>query len=234
MSDPTENQTLSAGQFYAEGVLQTIRQFVTDFGSRADLHSLRQIVDGDEEFLGGIVRQNPERYTEDNLIRPLLETLGYENIISQPADLVKDERSTPDFKVNGVAPSCTCIVEAKRLGRFDPSHEQNQINQELSAYLDENALTKYKRDLDTTYLMGIGTDGLTWVLYGKHLDTNEQTIINTASLHKPVKHAVLAQHTEDTTGDSWITTYRPYVQDHFVSTFTANAASQTVIATLSN
>jgi len=77
--------------------------------------------------------------------------------------------------------------------------------------------------------MGLGTDGLVWLLYGKDLDTGEQTAIHTATLREPFRQAVLAEQFEDPTGDSWVTDQRPYVEDEFVSLLTAAAASEAVI-----
>lgn len=80
--------------------------------------------------------------------------------------------------------------------------------------------------------MGIGTDGIVWLLYGKQLDTGEQTAIHAASLQEPIRQAVLAQQFEDATGNSWVTEQRPSVQEEFVPQFTADAASEAVISEL--
>ena len=56
--------------------------------------------------------------------------------------------------------------------------------------------------------------------------------MHAASLQEPIRQAVLAAQYEDETGDSWVTDQRPYVQDKFVSFFTADAASEAVIAEL--
>lgn len=232
MPDSNRNRTLSADEFYAQGVVNAIQEFVQEFATRGELNALRQIVAGEESFRGGMVGQMPERFTEDNFLQPVLEALGYTDIVSQPADLVRDQQSVPDFKADGVASSCVCIVEAKRLGRLDPPDSQPVVETEVQEYLGENALTKYKRDLDKQYLMGIGTDGLVWLLYGKNLDTGEQELIHAASLREPVRQAVLAQQYEGATGDSWVTDQRPNVQEEFVSLFTADAASEAVVAAL--
>lgn len=230
MSDSDRNGTLSAEQFYAEGVLHVVRDFVREFAAEGELNALGGVVTDDDEFRGGLVGQMPERFTEENVIQPMLEVLGYEGIVPQPADLVKDQRSVPDFKAGGVAASCVCIVEAKRFGELDLSDEQSMLEEEVLEYLGENALTKYKRDLDRQYLMGIGTDGITWLLYGKDLDTGERAAIHSASLLEPFHQAVLAQQYEDSTGDSWVTDQRPSVQKEFVPLFTADAASEAVVA----
>lgn len=228
MSDSGHNGTLSADQFYAQGVLNVVRNFVSEFAERGELNTLRQVVTDGDELLGGVVGQMPERFTEEELIQPMLEALGYEDVVAQPADLVRDQRSIPDFKADGVAASCVCIVEAKKFGALDLSGEQSTAEEEVAEYLGENALTKYKRDLDRQYLMGLGTDGLAWLLYGKNLDTGEQTAIHAASLQEPMQQAVLANQYEDSTGDSWVTDQRPSVQEEFVSRFTAEAASHAV------
>lgn len=232
MSESDRNGTLSAEQFYAQGVVNVIREFVDEFASRGELHALRQIVVNEGELRGGVVGQMPERFTEETLIRPLLETLGYTEIVPQPADLVKDERRVPDFKAGGVEDSCVCIVEAKSVGRLAPPGEHRAVDEEVQEYLGENALAKYKRDLDKQYLLGVGTDGLVWVLYGKNLETGDQAAIHVASLREPVRQAVLAQQTEDATGDSWVTDQRPSVKDEFVPLFTADAASEAAATAL--
>jgi hypothetical protein len=234
MSDSDYNATLSADQFYAQGVVNIVRDFVGEFSSRGELNALRRIVEDGEDLQGGVVGQMPERFTEDKLIRPLLEALGYEGIVSQPADLVQDQRSVPDFKTGGVAESCVCIIEAKRLGRLALSDEQHIVEDEILEYLGENALTKYKRDLDTQYLMGIGTDGVVWILYAKNLNTGERTAIQAASLREPIRQAVLSQQYDGEPGDSWVTDQRPYIKKEFVQYFTADSASAATTAALNN
>ncbi len=232
MSDSNRNGMLSAEQFYAQGVLNVVRDFVEEFATRGELNALNQIITEDEDLLGGVVEQMPERFTEEKLIRPMLEALGYEDIVAQPADLMKDQRTVPDFKTGGVAIPCVCIVEAKKFGEIDLSDEQSEVKDEVTEYLGENALAKYKRDLDRQYLMGIGTDGLMWLLYGKNLDTGQQTVVRTVSLREPFRQAVLAEQYEDATGESWVTDQRPHVQAEFVPRFTADGASDAVMTEL--
>jgi hypothetical protein len=234
MSDSNRNKTLSAAQFSAQSVLNVVRDFVEEFAARGELNALNQIITEDEDLLGGVVEQMPERFTEEKLIRPMLEALGYKDIVAQPADLVKDQRTVPDFKTGGVAPSCVCIVEAKKFGEINPSDEQSEVKDEVTEYLGENALAKYKRDLDRQYLMGIGTDGLVWLLYGKNLDTGQQTVVHTVSLREPFRQAVLAEQYEGATRESWVTDQRPHVQEEFVPLFTTDGAYEAIIASLQN
>jgi hypothetical protein len=44
---------------------------------------------------------------------------------------------------------------------------------DIRQYLEEDTFCKYLRDIEQEYLVGIGTDGLRWTLWMKHLHTGE-------------------------------------------------------------
>jgi hypothetical protein len=64
----------------AYNVYQRLRKFVNRFEERTTASgALEAILHGDE-FLGGYVNQKPELFTEQQLIGPVLDALGYREV----------------------------------------------------------------------------------------------------------------------------------------------------------
>lgn len=239
MSDTYSDSTLCSDQFYAQAILTQITAFVEKFKEKGELNALRNVIEQRRELQGGIVGQMPERFTKDELISPMLDDLGYQNITAEPADLVHDQHTIPDFRVEGVDETCVCIAEAKRLGRVpELDAEQTEVELEVEKYLNENALTKYKRDLDVRYLVGIGTDGIVWILYGKDLETGTQTAVHAVSLRETFKQAVLEQQHDSDNNDEnderWNVTHRSILKEKFVPRFVSNRIADRVASKLTS
>ena len=229
------NGKLTEDQFYAQSVLNSIEGFITEFETRGELSKLLEILEKDTaDLVGGIVGQKPERFTESKLIQPMLRSLGFDEITSQPADLVPDERRRPDFLLDGVDKRCVCIVEAKRFGRLNEgAGDSNLAEKEIQKYLSENALAKYRRDLSVRFLIGIATDGLLWTTFAKNLKTGTQGNVNgPCSLNKTFKQVVLARQYPETVDDRWRVTERDRIQDDFIATFISDVVVRNAIEAL--
>ena len=172
---PTTDETV------AYSVTQRLVDFVHRFESRTtDSGALERILEG-ERFRGGIVGQSPEFFTEQYLIVPVLNALGFEQTRWRPVDLTKAERKEPDLQIDDPPSEIVCIVEAKRLGR---EREDYRAKEQVKEYLVDNTFVKYATDRDRQYLVGIGTDGLDWSLYAKPIGQREPIWIDTVSIRE--------------------------------------------------
>ena len=224
--------SLCPDQFYAQNVLQCVQSFVDVFNECGEVGAARRILDGETEFRGGIVGQQPERFTEDKLIHPLCEVLDYRGIVAQPADLVPDERRVPDMLIEEFDDECICIGEAKRFGFLEEtvdSNGQNIAEREMKTYLQENALAKYKRDLDVTYLVGIATDGVVWSALGKQLETEETANLAQESLDQTFGQAFLAKQFPREVAQKWRVTERKRLVKNFIPLFEASALKESLL-----
>lgn len=172
----------SKDEVVAYSVVQRLDDFVVTFQNRTTSSgALEAILEDDKEFLGGIVEQKPEFFTEKHLIVPVLEALGYEDIRWRPHDLIKEETNQPDFKINGGPPEMVCIVEGKKLGR---ERDEWAADRRIRRYLQQDTFVKYATDREREYLVAIGTDGVDWTLRGKEVGRNESRELAIGSLRE--------------------------------------------------
>ena len=83
------------------------------------------------------------------------------------------EPRQPDYLLKNVDDSLVCLVEAKAANRELVRGAKQDATADIRQYLEEDTFCKYLRDIDQKYLVGIGTDGLRWTLWMKHLPTGE-------------------------------------------------------------
>ncbi len=160
-------------------VTQRLIDFVHRFDTRTtDSGSLARILTG-ETFKGGIVGQAPEFFTEQYLIVPVLNGLGFNQVRWRPVDLTKEERKEPDFQIDDPPSEIVCIVEAKRLGR---EKADASASKQIEGYLSDDTFVKYATDRDRRFLVGIATDGVFWTLYAKPIGQREIIDIGTISI----------------------------------------------------
>jgi len=188
MSDQEELPTKDGG--HALNVTQCLIEFIHRFDTRTtDPDVLRRILKG-KNFRGGVVGQAPEFFTEQYLIVPVLNALGFNEIRWRPVDLTKAERKEPDFRIDDSHSEIVCIVESKRLGR---EIESESASKQIKEYLVDNTFVKYAKNQDHQYLVGIGTDGLGWTLYAKPIGEQELIDIGSISIRDELRTLRRAQ-----------------------------------------
>lgn len=172
----------------AERVRQQLRTFPLKFKELSEGGQLNRILtDGETEALSGPhMRQQPEVFTEQYLIEPVLHGLGYINpasteydgsgphFIRRPTTFRKIENKRPDYMLEQVDSTLVCILEAKAANR--ERKPQQAATSDIKDYIEANAFCKYLRDVEHEQMVAIGTDGLHWALWHSHLrkDTQEQ------------------------------------------------------------
>ncbi|WP_440009165.1 hypothetical protein [Halomicrococcus sp. SG-WS-1] len=130
--------------------------FLEQLSAQVDDQTLEAIVEEDESLQSDVLGQMRERFVEDTLIWPMLETLGYQ-YTPRPYYPAGDDGECPDFRIDNL--SDDVIGENKAL------HAYGDAASDIELYLDSQR-----------YDYGIATDGLTWGVYeivatdGKHVE----------------------------------------------------------------
>lgn len=113
-----------------------------------DAHEIERILNGDREITRRDIGAEPEPWTEDLLINPILDAVGLSKAPGRPSS----QRKIPDFKLeeehNGQR--LEIIGENKSLNKIEDAEEE----------LVEDYLSNISFPND-----GIATDGLDWVVY---------------------------------------------------------------------
>jgi hypothetical protein len=61
----------------------------------------------------------------------------------------------------------------KAAGNEQPHGSKRQATADVKSYLADNTFCKVLKSQDHKYLVGIGSDGLRWTLWTKHLESGE-------------------------------------------------------------
>jgi hypothetical protein len=131
-----------------EDLFSAIERFISEFENREREVPLVNILRGEKELEGEVIRQAPERFMEDYLIWEVLEILGYE-YTPRPVEARNRTEEIPDFRIDNVTDDYCLVGENKKLNQFESAEE------DLESYLE----------LVTRAVGGIATDGITWKLY---------------------------------------------------------------------
>lgn len=127
----------------------TLNEFLTELDEEFDdPHDIERILDGDKEITRRDIGAEPETWTEDLLINPIIDDVGLHRAPGRPTS----QRKTPDFKLEEDYDEQTLEVigENKSLNKIEDAE-----NELVSDYLSN---ISFAND-------GIATDGLDWVVY---------------------------------------------------------------------
>lgn len=129
-----------------EDVLVT---FLNELDSELDdSHALEQLLDGGRGLTERDLGSEPEAWTEDVLIYPLIDAVGLSKTPGRPTS----QRKTPDFKLAQEWDGDTIEI----IGENKSPNKISQAEQELvDEYISRKSFPDY----------GIATDGLDWIVY---------------------------------------------------------------------
>lgn len=131
----------------AQNLVRTIERFLRVYRKRTGRHGQKVLADDYQRLDGREIEQKPERFIEDILIEPVLESLGHD-VRFRPKGFAGLEGRIPDFTLLN--------MEAANFGEVKTPGSITNARQEAVEYL-EMATDRP--------LVGIATDGFTWVLY---------------------------------------------------------------------
>jgi hypothetical protein len=170
----------------AERVRQQLRTFPLKFRELGEGGKLSLILTDDETTAlpGPYVGQQPEVFTEQYLIEPVLHGLGYTNpasteydgtgphFVRRPTTFRHVESKRPDYLLKQVDPTLVCILEAKAANKEQKT--RRAATSDIREYIEVNAFCKYLREMEHEQMVAIGTDGLRWTLWRSHLHEDTQ------------------------------------------------------------
>ncbi|RCU45905.1 hypothetical protein DU504_00440 [Haloplanus salinus] len=184
---------------YSDRVRRQLRTFPLKFRELSEGGELRRVLDatGTKTLRGPIVGQQPEVFTEQYLIEPVLHALGYTDpaspeydgtgghFVRRPTTFRTVEKKRPDYLLKRVDPSLVCILEAKAANREQKS--ERAATTDIREYIEVNTFCKYLRELDHEYLIAIGTDGLRWTLWRSRLQDDSEGRVCRVDLSPEIK-----------------------------------------------
>lgn len=185
MAEHPIQESLNDLSFLAEGVRQQLEVFPGKFRELGEGGELAKVLRTTRDLSGPKVEQKPEDFTEQYLIEPVLDGLGYQNpksedfddeeayFVRQPSTFRKIEIQRPDYLLKNLSPEVVCILEAKAANREYPGGKKEHATDDIKEYVASNTFSKYLKSREQRYLIAIGTDGLRWVLRAKDVRSGE-------------------------------------------------------------
>lgn len=166
-------------------LLHDVEGFVDEIGTRGCTAHL-QAVTRDGKFLKGKkLGQKPERFVEDNLIVPVLETLAH-SFLARPVQYAPRwtyGRGIPDFSLTTIPTDTAKEHDIRLFVEAKPPNKLQYARDDVGEYL--------KKDLDFD-AVAVLTDGIDWELWVRPqkqpLDDNYEPE-RTASLRSAVNNA---------------------------------------------
>jgi predicted type IV restriction endonuclease len=131
----------------AQRFVRCIERFVDRYRERTGRHGQKVLADDNKRLDGRKIEQEPERFVEDALIAPVLECLGHD-VRFRPKGFDGLEGRIPDFTLLN--------VDAVNFGEVKTPGSIYNARDETVQYLDMATGRP---------LIGIATDGFSWVLY---------------------------------------------------------------------
>lgn len=236
-----EGSRLDENAMVAERVRQQLAVFPTKFRELGESGELRRVLSTPHTLSGPWINQEPEQFTEQYLIEPVLHGLEYldptsedyrgtgPHFVRRPSTFRNVEPKRPDYLLANVAPELVCILEAKAANNERPSGAKRDATADVEEYLASNTFAKYLASREKRYLVAIGTDGLRWVLWAKDVrtgETNEELqIVDLADVVETIarRERVIEGEPEQKTSE-----LRQYLADEFVPHFSARSIAATV------
>ena len=154
----TEKTIISEHSNLAAKLLRNLENFVDEVGKRGCTTHFGDVLANGDRLEGVDLTQEPERFTEDHLIFPVLRSLGhdYRARPTRYAPRWPDKRGTPDFALETLPVEVAkrndirLFGEAKAPNRLGDAH--NDVREYLASDLDYHAVV---------FL----TDGIEWELW---------------------------------------------------------------------
>lgn len=154
----TERTTLNDHSDLARRLLNDIETFVDEVGLRGCTAHLESATTNGKFLKGSKLGQQPERFIEDNLIFPVLRTLGH-SVLPRPVQYAprwNHGRGIPDFCLTSIPVSVAKENDVRLLGEAKPPNKLDYAREDVRQYL--------QKDLDFD-AVAVLTDGIDWELW---------------------------------------------------------------------
>lgn len=161
-------------------LLHNLEEFIDEIGVRRCTSHLESVTTDGTVLEGKQLGQEPERFIEDNLIFPVLQTLGH-SIRARPVQYAPrwgHERRVPDFSLTTVPTDQAQKTGIRLFGESKPPNKLYNAREDAREYLE--------KDIDFHAIV-ILTDGIEWELWIRHRQQelrDEHTPYREASLRE--------------------------------------------------
>ena len=173
----TERTAIGDHSNLAAKLLRNLENFVDEVGKRSCMTHFENVLDDDGYLEGLELTQEPERFTEDYLVFPVLRSLGhdYRARPTRYAPRWPDKRGTPDFALETLPVDVAKRNDIRLFGEVKAPNRIDEARRDVRKYL--------AADLDY-HAVVLLTDGIEWELWTRprRTDGGRQGRVATASL----------------------------------------------------
>jgi hypothetical protein len=139
-------------------LLHDVEAFIDEIGTRSCTSHLQDVMRDGKFLKGKKLGQKPERFVEDTLIVPVLETLDH-SVVARPVQYAPrwtHGRGIPDFSLTTIP---TATAKENHIRLFVEAKPPNKLQ-----YAREDVKEYLKKDLDFDAI-AVLTDGIEWELW---------------------------------------------------------------------
>lgn len=139
-------------------LLHDVEVFIDEIGTRSCTAHLQSVTRDGKFLKGKQLGQKPERFVEDNLIEPVLETLGH-SVLARPVQYAprwSHSRGIPDFSLTTIPTATAKEHDVRLFVEAKPANKLHYARDDIKEYL--------KKDLDL-HALAVITDGIEWELW---------------------------------------------------------------------
>lgn len=217
--------TLNDHSELSRALLNDIEAFIDEVGTRGCTTHLESVTSDGTYLKGSKLSQKPERFVEDHLIFPVLQTLGH-TVRPQPIQYApkwNHGRGIPDFALTTIEPDVAKEHGVRLFGEAKPPNKLDYARQDVNEYL--------RKDLDF-HAIAVLTDGINWELWIR--PRNEPLPVDDDNGYEPDATADLRDALGDVKARNLENhSYHPYdargkLDDEAFSKFTAGSVMDTI------
>lgn len=246
MSDGNLNEW-DESDFAATRVVGQLDTFLEKFDGLGEVNHLDSVLTGHKTLQGPRVKQQPEVFTSQYLIEPVLHALNFydptsdvyeksePHFVRQPSTFNSVEQKRPDYHLKHPDERVICFLEAKAANREQMDGAKTAASDDIETYFESDTFCNVERGTEPgrRYLIGIGTDGLRWSLHVKDTKTGATARRTPKADLSPVvesrarKHGPLAGEPEIDWNDQC-----EHVTESFTSDFEVDSIAESAISLL--
>lgn len=164
----------------ASKVQQVLKEFVHELNRRQCTSHFERVFDGKHLLHGKSLVQEPERFTEDHLVFPILRALGHQ-IRPRPKQYAPRwplRSGVPDFALETIPIETAKDHDMRLFGEAKPPNKLDYAREQMYDYLE--------KDLDLGVVVII-TDGLDWELWYRTFEMSDPQLGGETSVQEALE-----------------------------------------------
>lgn len=180
MTDQTNLSNIS-NEARAQNLVRVVERFISTLNERAGESHAADVIFRDRFLDGREIEQQPERFVEDELIRPTMSVLGYDCRF-RPKGFDGLDGRIPDFTALNLP--ITNLGEVKTPGKITDARQES---------------FEYLQMATERPLVGFSTDGFSWILHTAATEKDEPQYQSHVTLHE-LMTKIRMEQTQDSAG----------------------------------